>query len=91
MEHSEAMVDLELEVKDGLLAIECAYPSEKDLQELPRVWLTSNETEWDPSVLDKEDGITVTSCWDGTSEFITASRVDAQQEEEVNQFNSYII
>eukprot|EP00957_Ditylum_brightwellii_P098444 7500347-Ditylum_brightwellii.AAC.1 len=49
IENCNEMLDLELTAKDGLLAIECAYPLQKDLDELPRVWLTSNETPWDPS------------------------------------------
>eukprot|EP00957_Ditylum_brightwellii_P015946 1201026-Ditylum_brightwellii.AAC.1 len=34
---------MDLKVKDGLLAIECSYPSKDDLRDLPRVWLTGNE------------------------------------------------
>eukprot|EP00957_Ditylum_brightwellii_P102920 7844179-Ditylum_brightwellii.AAC.1 len=49
IENHNDMLDLELTAKDGLLAIECAYPSQKDLDELPRLWLTSNETPRDPS------------------------------------------
>eukprot|EP00957_Ditylum_brightwellii_P038130 2883497-Ditylum_brightwellii.AAC.1 len=36
VEGSEEMVDMELEVKDRLLAIACSYPAEEDLVELPR-------------------------------------------------------
>eukprot|EP00957_Ditylum_brightwellii_P205199 15342769-Ditylum_brightwellii.AAC.1 len=36
VENSEEMLDMQLEVKDGLLAIECAYPSDSDLTNLPR-------------------------------------------------------
>ena len=43
VENSDQMVDLNLEVKDGLLAVECSYPTTKDIDELPRVWLTNNE------------------------------------------------
>jgi hypothetical protein len=37
VENSEEMLDMDLKVKDGLLAIECSYPSSDDLQDLPRV------------------------------------------------------
>ena len=62
----------------------------KDLDELPRVWLTSNETPWDRSVLDKDDFITVPSCWDGESEFTAATNCDAQEQDELNQFEGYV-
>eukprot|EP00957_Ditylum_brightwellii_P059186 4491864-Ditylum_brightwellii.AAC.1 len=45
---------MDLKVKDGLLAIECSHPSNDDLQDLPRVWLTGNEVPWDPTILDEE-------------------------------------
>ena len=32
VENSEELVDMSLDVKDGLLAIECSYPSEEDLE-----------------------------------------------------------
>eukprot|EP00957_Ditylum_brightwellii_P126348 9631850-Ditylum_brightwellii.AAC.1 len=61
---------MQLDVKDGLLAVEYSYPSEKDLDELPRVWLISNEVPWDPKILDVDESLTVPSCWDGESEFL---------------------
>eukprot|EP00957_Ditylum_brightwellii_P150095 11430561-Ditylum_brightwellii.AAC.1 len=60
------MVDLDLKVKDGLLAIHCSYPSNRDLQELPQVWLTDNKVPWNPSIIE-EESLTVPSCWDGES------------------------
>eukprot|EP00957_Ditylum_brightwellii_P105665 8057852-Ditylum_brightwellii.AAC.1 len=60
------MLDIDLEVKDGLLAIECSYPSNDDLHELPRVWLMGNEVPWDPTILDEESNIRVLLCWDGS-------------------------
>ena len=91
VENLDEMVDMELEVKDGLLAIECAYPSEDDLERLPRVWLTSNEVPWDPSVLEEDSSITIPSCWDGESEFLEASDRNMQGQEEINQFGEYIL
>jgi len=91
VENSDEMVDMELEVKDGLLVIECAYPPEDDLERLPRVWLTSNEVPWDPSVLEEDSSITVPSCWDGESEFLEASDCNMQEQEEINQFGKDIL
>eukprot|EP00957_Ditylum_brightwellii_P004202 319908-Ditylum_brightwellii.AAC.1 len=67
------MLDMDLQVKDGLLAIECSYPSSDDLQDLPRVSLTGNEFPWDPTILDEESNIQVLLCWYGESEFDEAS------------------
>ena len=55
IENRSDMLDLELDVKDGLLGVECTYPSDSDLDELPRVWLTSNKVPWDSSILDQEE------------------------------------
>ena len=78
IEHSEKFFDLNLIVKDGLLAIKCEYPSEKDLEELPRVWLTSNEFPWTPEVFQGNDSSRVVTCWDGTSEIQTLNRMTHQ-------------
>eukprot|EP00957_Ditylum_brightwellii_P030769 2331419-Ditylum_brightwellii.AAC.1 len=69
--------DMNLEVKDGLLAIECSYPSNDDLCDLSRVWLTGNEVPWDPTSLDEENDIRILLCWDGESEFEGANNNDA--------------
>ena len=69
VENREDMLDMELEVQDGLLNIKCQYPSDKDMEELPRVWLTGNEIPWDPAVLEEDNSITIPACWDGESEF----------------------
>eukprot|EP00957_Ditylum_brightwellii_P004785 364784-Ditylum_brightwellii.AAC.1 len=66
VENSEEMVDLDLKAKDGLLAIHCSYPLNRDLQELLWVWLTDNKVPWNPSILEEEN-LTVPSCWDGES------------------------
>eukprot|EP00957_Ditylum_brightwellii_P034735 2632613-Ditylum_brightwellii.AAC.1 len=81
---SDEMIDLDLEVKDGLLALECNYPSDKDLLELPWVWLTNNEQPWDPSVLEEDSAITVPSCWDGESEFLLATNQEPDPPEEIS-------
>jgi hypothetical protein len=91
VEGSEEMIDLELEVKDGLLAIECSYPTEKDLEELSRVWLTNNKQHWDPRILEEDESITIPSCWDGESEFMLATTVDAQEQDAINQFGNYYL
>eukprot|EP00957_Ditylum_brightwellii_P049756 3773090-Ditylum_brightwellii.AAC.1 len=75
---------MDLEVKDGLLAIECSYPSGDDLHDLPRVWLTGNEVPWDPTILDEESSIRVPLCWDGESEFEEAKNNDVQEQDERN-------
>ena len=62
VENSNEMLDMPLDIKDGLLVIECSYPSEDDMKNLHRVWLTSNELPWDPSILEDDSGITVPSC-----------------------------
>eukprot|EP00957_Ditylum_brightwellii_P157728 12005618-Ditylum_brightwellii.AAC.1 len=52
VENRECMLNMQFDVKDGLLAVECSYPLEKNLDELPRVWLTSNEVPWNPKILE---------------------------------------
>eukprot|EP00957_Ditylum_brightwellii_P146855 11179646-Ditylum_brightwellii.AAC.1 len=69
---------MDLEVKDGLLAIKCSYLSDNDLCELPRVWLTENEVPWDPIILDEESNVRVSLCWDRESEFEEANNNDVQ-------------
>eukprot|EP00957_Ditylum_brightwellii_P013190 996028-Ditylum_brightwellii.AAC.1 len=56
---------MDLEVKDGFLAIECSYPSDSNLCDLPRVWLTGNEAPWDPTILDEESDVRVPLYWGG--------------------------
>ena len=55
-------MDVDLEVQDGLLKFGCVYPTDDEMETLPRVWLTSNEQPWDPSVLD-DDSVTIPSCY----------------------------
>eukprot|EP00957_Ditylum_brightwellii_P179455 13670567-Ditylum_brightwellii.AAC.1 len=62
------MLDMHLEVKDGLLATECAYPSDSDLTNLPHVWLTSNEVPWEPTILENENSITVPAEIEGSQQ-----------------------
>eukprot|EP00957_Ditylum_brightwellii_P097703 7441100-Ditylum_brightwellii.AAC.1 len=57
VENSEEVLDMDLQVKDDFLAIECSYPSNDDLCDLLRVWLTGNEVPWDPTILDEESNI----------------------------------
>eukprot|EP00957_Ditylum_brightwellii_P023821 1797646-Ditylum_brightwellii.AAC.1 len=85
------MLDMDLQVKDGLLTIECSYPSSDDLQELQRVWLMGNEVPWDPTILDEESNIQVPLCWDGESEFEEANNSNVQEQDERNQFEDYIL
>eukprot|EP00957_Ditylum_brightwellii_P200687 15298492-Ditylum_brightwellii.AAC.1 len=82
---------MDLQVKDGLLAIECSYPSNDDLRDLPRVWLTGNEVPWDPTILDEESNVTVPLCWDGESEFEDANNNDMQEQDERHQFEDCIL
>eukprot|EP00957_Ditylum_brightwellii_P100783 7681974-Ditylum_brightwellii.AAC.1 len=84
------MVDMELEVKNRLLAIECSYPLEEDLDKLPRVWLTSNKIAWDPRILEEDDYLTIPSCWGGESEFMLAASVD-KQVNKINKFGEYYL
>mmetsp|Transcript_34411 Transcript_34411/g.48876 ORF Transcript_34411/g.48876 Transcript_34411/m.48876 type:complete len:128 (+) Transcript_34411:134-517(+) len=72
------MLDMQLDVKDGMLDIECHYPTEADLEQLPQVWLTNSNKTWDHCVLDIDDGFEVISYWDGPSEFLT--RFDIHQQ-----------
>eukprot|EP00957_Ditylum_brightwellii_P030518 2311401-Ditylum_brightwellii.AAC.1 len=82
---------MDLKVKNGLLAIECSYPLEKDLEELPGSWLTSNKLPRDPSVFDEDDFVTVPSCWDGEPEFMLATNTDTQEQDKINQFGDYFL
>eukprot|EP00957_Ditylum_brightwellii_P053490 4053862-Ditylum_brightwellii.AAC.1 len=83
------MIDLDLEVKDGLLALKCNYPSDKDLLELPWVWLTNNKQPWDPSVLEEDSAIIVPSCWNGESEFLLATNQEPDPPEKISCFGEY--
>ena len=89
VENSDEKIDLNLEVKDGLLFIQCSYPSEKDLNDLPRVWLTNDEVPWDPKVLEEEDTITIPSCWDGESEFLLATNTESEEPSTINSLGDY--
>eukprot|EP00957_Ditylum_brightwellii_P127181 9697406-Ditylum_brightwellii.AAC.1 len=84
VDNSEEMLDMDLEVKDGLLVIECSYPSNDDLHDLPRVWLTGNEAPWDSTILDEESSIRVLLCWDRESEFEEVNSNDVQEQDERN-------
>eukprot|EP00957_Ditylum_brightwellii_P106743 8143625-Ditylum_brightwellii.AAC.1 len=85
------MLDMDLQVKDELLAIECSYCSNDDLRDLPRVWFTGNEVHWDPTILDEESNVTVPLYWDGESEFEEANNNGVQEQDERNQFEDYIL
>eukprot|EP00957_Ditylum_brightwellii_P071312 5421156-Ditylum_brightwellii.AAC.1 len=61
VENSDEMIDIFLVVKDGLLANECFYPSDKNLWDLLIIWLTGNEVPSDPAILDEESDATVPS------------------------------
>eukprot|EP00957_Ditylum_brightwellii_P208105 15355883-Ditylum_brightwellii.AAC.2 len=85
------MLDMILHVKDRLLCIECSYPSDDDLNNLPWVWLIVNKVPWDPSILEDKNGITIPSCWVGGLEFMEATNKDAQEEGDSNKFEEYVI
>eukprot|EP00957_Ditylum_brightwellii_P027810 2102894-Ditylum_brightwellii.AAC.1 len=91
VKNSEEMLDIYLKMKDGLLDIECSYPSDNDWHNLPRVWLTGNEVPWDPTILDGESDVIVPLCWDGESEFDEANNNDMQEQYERNQFEDCIL
>ena len=55
-------VDWEFEVKEGLLKFDLTYPTDDELESLPKVWLTNGERPWDPTVLD-DDTVTIPSCY----------------------------
>ena len=50
------------------MSIECKFPSETDIKELPRVWLTGNEFPWNPNIFEDKESTRVPTCWDGVSE-----------------------
>eukprot|EP00957_Ditylum_brightwellii_P088362 6731073-Ditylum_brightwellii.AAC.1 len=85
------MVGIEFEVKDSLFAIECAYPSDDDIERLTKVWFTSNEASWDLLVLEEDITSIIPSCWDGESEFLEASDSNMQAREEINQLIEYVL
>ena len=70
-DNSDQFLDMPLDVTDGLLAIECEYPSDEEMNTLPRVWVTSNAQPWDPNTLNSDDDIVIPSCWDGISPLST--------------------
>ena len=45
------LVKQPLAITDGLLNIEISRPTELEMAELPKVWMTGNKTPWDPDVL----------------------------------------
>ena len=66
MDDEDNAVSVPFEVERGLFQIRLRKPTEDELNDLPTVWLTSNETTWDPSVLD-EDNELVLPLVDGTT------------------------
>lgn len=90
IEGSDAMADIQLEARDGLLAIECQYPTEDEVASLPRVWLTSDSEPWDPRVLDADDDIVVTSCWDGVSDFEKATKNTQAEMENFGTYQTFV-
>ena len=91
VEGRDEMLDMQLKAKDGLLGIDCSYPSDHEMETLPRVWLTSNETHWDTTCINTEEDITITPCWDGTTDFTAATDIHLQEYEEINRFNCYVL
>ena len=63
------------------------YPSEADMASLPTVWITCNEVPWDPRVLDEDDGLVVTPCWDGVSEL---NEMTENTWDELSGFSNYL-
>ena len=51
------------------MSIACRFPSDQDMEELPRVWLTVNEVPWNSQVLDSQEQVRIPLCWDGESKF----------------------
>ena len=86
------MIDMELDVNDELLAIEYFYPSEQDLNSLPKVWLRSNAkiTRY-PSSLDFDENLTIILHWDDLSDFTVGLDLTSQDYEDINIFDNYII
>eukprot|EP00957_Ditylum_brightwellii_P041089 3111221-Ditylum_brightwellii.AAC.1 len=84
VENSEEIFNMYLEVKDWFLDSECSYPSDNDLHDLLRVWLTGNKVPWDPTILDEESDMRIPLCWDGEPEFDNASNYDVQEQDEIN-------
>ena len=60
-------MDLKLLVKEGSLSIDCQFPSEADIRELPRVWLTGNKIPWNPNILESGQNTNISTFWDGMS------------------------
>ena len=67
IKNSEKLIDLKLFFKDSLFSVECKFPSEIDIEELRRVWLTGNEFPWNPNIFEDKESTRVPTCWDGVS------------------------
>ena len=75
--------EFDLEAESGLLKIECQYPTDDELNSLPRVWLTANEKPWDPDVLD-DDTVTVPSCYQ-TNHQVTDSDTEDNKKHDMEE------
>ena len=85
------MISLKLLIEDGLLSVECEYPSEQDINELPRVWLTRNKFSWNRDIFENEKHKTIPICWDGILEFQEAKHVTTCVKENSTNFESYCL
>ena len=64
-------------------------PTKEDLEDLPRVWVTSREEPWDPTIVDRNDISPIPSCYqpgDWIHFDVNSASKDVQELEEMDYF-----
>ena len=51
-EDTHELIEQPFGISDGLLFVDMSKPTKEDLEDLPRVWVTSGEEPWDPTIVD---------------------------------------
>ena len=74
-DESGSMVCIPFEATNGLFQIPLRYPTDDEVENLPIVWLTSNEVPWDPTVLD-HTGESILPLYNGFDEIANDLTVD---------------
>ena len=55
------MIAIPFNAENGLFHIKLKFPTDNEIETLPIVWLTSNESPWDPQVLDECNSLVLPS------------------------------
>ena len=41
------------------MGLQCSYPTDDEIESLPRAWITNDDKPWDPALLDDDDPGTI--------------------------------